>query len=193
MLSLLLILSSFLFRPQCQLGFSCDNWCWARICSRVIVKPGRWSMPKVLVLERGGSFVGSRAAWSRPWLWRPASKTSFTETCKEVTFFKKLALKICRYYVGNVNLVTVRNFIKKSGTYLRLGLHGTSEQVCLLGGAHEVLKGTSTTGSQKMTSVYTECLDSSYYSTHIFNPTLFLNVRPHGDLNYFLNVHLWFW
>lgn len=67
------------------------------------------------------------------------------------------------------------------------------KQVCLLGGAHEVLGAASTPGSQKMTSVCAECLDSSYYSTHIFNPALFLNFRPHGDLNCLLNVHLWFW
>lgn len=85
-------------------------------------------MPLVLVLERqeGPSWVQEQPGLRHDL--ETSEQDQFYRNIQRSHFLKKkkLALKIWQYYVGNVNLVTVRNFIKKTGTYLRLGLHGTS-------------------------------------------------------------------
>lgn len=84
-------------------------------------------MPLVLVLERqeGPSWVQEQPGLGHDL--ETSEQDQFYRNMQRSHFLKKkLALKIWQYYVGNVNLVTVRNFIKKTGTYLRLGLHGTS-------------------------------------------------------------------
>lgn len=118
---ILLALYSFcLLWPQCQPGFSFGNWCCARLCTRVTVRPcvaEHACNLRTWEAEAAVPSMSSRLAWCMPQVFgQQARRSCFTKTNKQATASFLLVLRTWWYYVGNVSLATVR-LSTKTQTY----------------------------------------------------------------------------